>query len=77
MLAKLLKWIPSNVVAILGIVQVVIKFVKEVLTLVIDILLPIIPADSFDGIIKKIRDFCNILDGGVEKIKAFLLKIGG
>ena len=77
MWAKLLKWSPTVLVSILGFVQVGIKFIKEVLTLVIDILLPIIPGDKFDALIKKVRDFCNTLDGWVEKIKTFLLGLGG
>ncbi len=77
MWAKLLKWSPMVIVAFLGILQVGIKFVKEVLTLVIDLLLPIIPGDKFDALIKKIRDGCNTVDAWIEKIKDFLLGRSG
>ena len=75
MWTKLIQWIPKNLTAMLGIVQVVIKFGKEVCTLVIDILGPIIPGD--EALVRKIRDIFNALDGWVEKIKSFLLGIGG
>ncbi|MCX5657962.1 MAG: hypothetical protein NTZ48_07100 [Candidatus Omnitrophica bacterium] len=76
MLAKLLSWLPTNIAGILGIVQAVIKFIKELLTLAVNILLPVIPGDKFDGIVIKVRDAMNKIDEGVEKIKSFLLKVG-
>ena len=76
-LRKLLKYIPTNIVAILGIVQVAIKFGKEVCTLFIDILAPIIPGTKDDEIVTKVRDIFNTVDEWVEKIKGWLLNIGG
>lgn len=55
----------------------VVKFVKEVLTLVIDVLFPIIPSASFKAIVKKVRDIVNVIDGWLEKIQGFLLKVTG
>lgn len=77
MWSKLLMWSPSVIVGLLGILQVLVKFVKEVLTLVIDLLLPIIPGDKFDALIKKVRDMCNTVDGWIQKIKDFLLGQSG
>lgn len=73
---KLLTWLPKNLAAVLGIVQSIIKFVKEVATLALDIIAPLIPGDKDDKLIKIVRDFCNSVDGWVEKIKDFLLKVG-
>ena len=77
LLARLVKWIPQNLTAILGIIQAVIKFVKEVCTLIVDILGPIIPGDGVENIVKIVRDVCNAIDEWVERIKDFLLSIGG
>ena len=76
MLAKLISWIPKNLGAIIGIIQAVVKFVKEALTLVVDILLPIIPGDKFDDVVDKVREIVNSIDGVLEKIKEWLLSIG-
>ncbi len=76
LLKKLIAWLPSNLAAILGIIQAVIKFVKEVATLALDIIAPLIPGNNDDVIIGKVRDFCNAVDGWIEKIKDFLLSVG-
>ena len=75
MLAKLLAWLPLNLASILGIVQGVIKLLKEILTAIVNILFPLIPGEGkFEQIVTKIRDIVNVADGWVEKIKSFLLK---
>jgi hypothetical protein len=76
LMKKLLAWLPKNIAALLGIVQVVIKFVKEVATLALDLIAPLIPGDKDDKAIKIVRDLCNNVDGWVQKIKDFLLKTG-
>ena len=76
LIAKLIAWIPKNIVGILGIIQAIIKFGKEIATLALDIIAPIIPGDKDDNIIKTIRDIFNSADGWVEKIKDFLLGMG-
>jgi len=73
---KLLSWLPINIAGILGIIQAIIKFIKEVLTLVVNLLLPVIPSHKFDDIVMKVRNIMNKIDEGVEKIKNFLLKVG-
>ena len=74
-LAKLKSYIPTNIAGILGIVQSIIKFVKEVCTLAIDLICPIIPGDKDEKLIAFVRNLCNKIDEVIEKIKAFLLKI--
>jgi hypothetical protein len=75
MLNKILQWIAVNGLSILGIVQVAIKFVKEVLTLVVNLLFPIIPDGKFEDIILKVRAIVEKADSFVEKIKGWLLKV--
>ena len=75
LLAKLKSWIPTNIASILGMVQVVIKFGKEVATLFFNLICPLIPGDNDEKIVTMIRNVFNAVDAAVEKIKAFLLKI--
>ena len=70
----LVKWIALNGASIIGMVQAVLKFVKELLTLVINILFPIIPDGKFEQIVLKVRDFVNKADAFIEKYKGYLLK---
>ena len=77
MLAKLITWLSKNGMAICGILQAIVKLAKEIATLVIDILLPIIPGDKFDDVVYKVRDFINVADGMLQKAKDFLERIGG
>ena len=69
MIAKLLLWLPRNISAIIGILQAIIKAIKEILTLAADALfLP-------QAAIEKIRKIVNAVDGVLQKIRDFLLKV--
>jgi hypothetical protein len=70
----LVKWVALNGASIVGMVQAVLKFVKELLTLVINILFPIIPDGKFEQIVLKVRDVVNKVDDFIEKYKGYLLK---
>lgn len=76
-LKKILIIIPNVISGLLGIVQAFIKFGKEVCTLAIDILSPVIPSAKFKIIVEKIRNIFNTIDEWVEKIKQILLKVNG
>jgi len=75
MLGKLAAWMPANLLGLLGILQAVVKVLKEVTTLVIDLLLPVIPGDKFDNVVYKIRDIFNAADKGIEKVKDFFSRM--
>ncbi len=70
---KIITWIKVFLAGNIGIIQAVIKFVKELLTLIIDILFPVIPAAKFQSIVMAVRNVVNQIDDWVEKIKAWLL----
>ena len=69
---RLLVFIPS----LLGIAEAIVKFVKEVITLVVDILYPIIPNAQFKIIVTKIRSIVEAIyswiSGNKEKLLAYL-----
>lgn len=69
-MVKLLTWLPRNIGAIIGILQAIVKMVKEILTLCADALF--IP----QSVIDKIRIIVNKVDGILENIKNFLLGLG-
>ena len=68
---------PKAIAGVLGIIQAAIKFIKEVITLIINLLFPIIPDGKFEEIVLKVRDIINKVDEAVGKIKDFFLKMGG
>lgn len=74
---KLLKWLPINLAGILGILQAIVKCVKEILTVIVNILFPIIPDGKFEKVVLKVREVINKIDAILQRIKDFLLKMGG
>lgn len=73
-MTKLLQWLPTVLAGVLGVLQVVVKFIKEVLTLAVDILFPIIPNDKVKAIVLKIREIVNKADEWIQKGKDVILK---
>jgi phage-related protein len=59
MITKILNFLKSRILVfvptILGIAESVVKFIKELITLVVDVLYPIIPNATFKVIVTKIR----------------------
>jgi phage-related protein len=60
MITKIFNFIKDRILVfvptILGISETIVKFIKELITLVIDILYPIIPNNKFKVIVTKIRE---------------------
>jgi hypothetical protein len=73
---KLIKWLAAILATAIGILEVVVKFLKELLTLIVDVLYPIIPADKFKAIVDSIRSWVNgiyeWLSQNKEKVIAYL-----
>jgi hypothetical protein len=70
---KIIQWVMVFLAGNLGVIQAGIKFVKELITLIIDILFPIIPIAKFQKVVLAIRAGIETADGWVEKIKAWLI----
>ena len=77
MINKIKNWILAFLPTILGIVETALKFLKEVLTLVVDILFPIIPIGKFKTIVSTIREVVNKIYDTVSNLKIKLLKYIG
>lgn len=74
MINGIVKWASLNLASVVSFAQVIIKFVKELLTLVVNILFPIIPDGAFETIVLKVREIVNKVDEYVETFKQKFLK---
>ena len=70
------KLIPKNIAGILGVVQTVIPFIRELLMLATRICAVLIPGDKDDKIIAKIKYVFDKFEVVFEKVKNFFLKVG-
>jgi hypothetical protein len=73
---KLLSWLPAIVAPLLGILEAVLKFLKEALTLIVTILFPIIPNAKFKVIVTKLRALVDkaydVLSGAKDSILKYI-----
>ena len=74
MFTKIIQWAGLYGASAIGIVQVAIKFVKEVITLIVNILFPIIPDGKFEQAVLKVRELVNKVDEWVEKLKQWIIR---
>lgn len=72
-ITKLIQWIKLFLAGNIGIIQAGVKFVKEVLTLIVDILFPVMPIAKFQAFVLWLRTAINTLDGWIEKVKQWLI----
>jgi phage-related protein len=77
MFKKILKWLVVFLPTAIGIVEAVLKLIKELLTLVADILYPIIPSAKFKTIVTWLRAKVDIVYDGFSKVKEQILKAMG
>lgn len=74
-ISRILKWLPLNLISILGIVQAVIKVIKELLTAIVNLIFPFVPdSGKFEKIVIATREAVNKIDEVIQKIKDFLSK---
>ena len=74
--SKLLKFVPKNIGAVVGIVQTVVTFFREALMLFARLICPIWPGDADDIVVKKISDIAKTVLDVLEKLKNWLLGLG-
>jgi phage-related protein len=73
-MVKIFTWILANGATLLGLVQAVIKALKELATGVVNLLSLIIPNSKVPAIVEKVRGVFNTIDEVIEKIKGYLIK---
>lgn len=61
----------KTIAGVFAILQVIIKAIKEIITVIINSALPFIPNEK----VQKIRDKINKIDAGVEKARNFFLNL--
>ena len=72
-MGKIISWILLNGASVLGIIQSVVKAVKEILTAVVNLLSIFIPSDKIEDVVMTIRNILNKIDEWIEVIKDKLL----
>lgn len=70
---KIWTWILANGASALAMVQVGIKLIKEIITALLNFLSILFPSSKMEAFILKVRDWVNIIDGWVEKLKAYFV----
>ena len=70
---KIFTWILVNGATVLGLLQAVIKAIKELLTGVVNLLSLFMPQAAANKIVVAVRDALNFVDELVEKIKRYLV----
>jgi predicted aspartyl protease len=70
---KIISWVMANGASLLGVLQALIKAVKELLTAVINLISLFIPGVTAQGWVDAVRNALNVVDSFIEKIKAYFL----
>ena len=73
-MAKVLTWIMLNGATLLGLLQSIVKAVKEILTGVVNLISLVLPAEKAEAAVKVVRAILNKIDQVIESIKVFLVK---
>lgn len=71
---KIITWISVNGASILGIIQAVIKMLKEVITAVINFISLIMPSSKAQEFVLKARELVEKIDAFIEQYKGILVK---
>lgn len=72
---KAVNWIRLNLASVLGVLQGIVKVVKELATAIVNILFPLIPNANFHAVVLKVREILNNIDDWIEKIKVWLIPV--
>lgn len=71
---KILAWVMANGATLIGLVQAIIKALKELATGIVNLLSLVIPDSKIPAIVEKVRGVFNSIDGILETIKGYLVK---
>ncbi len=73
-MTKVITWILANGATLLGLVQAIIKAVKELLTGVVNLISLFIPQAQANKIVEAVRGALNKIDEWIEVGKGYLIK---
>lgn len=73
-MAKIITWIMLNGATLLGVLQAIIKAIKELVTGVVNLLSIFMTAEAAEVSVKTLRGLLNKVDEAIEKVKGFLIK---
>ena len=71
---KIVTWVMANGATLLGLVQAVIKALKELLTGVVNLISLFLPQATANKAVKVVREALNKVDAIIEQIKGYLIK---
>ena len=71
---KVITWVMANGATLLGLVQAIIKALKELLTGVVNLLSLFMPATTSAKAVEAVRGALNFVDDLIEKLKVYLIK---
>lgn len=73
-MGKVITWVMLNGATLLGVLQAIVKAVKELLTGVVNLVSLFIPADKAEKAVLAVRAVLNKIDEVIESVKDFLIK---
>ncbi len=73
-MAKVITWILANGATLLGLLQAVVKAIKELLTGVVNLISLFVPQATANKAVEAVRGIMNKIDDGIEYIKKYFIK---
>ena len=73
-MVKIITWLMVNGATVLGLLQAIVKAVKELLTGVVNLVSLFLPKEKAEAAVKTVRATLNKIDEVIEAVKDFLIK---
>jgi hypothetical protein len=73
-MSKIITWVLANGATLIGLIQAILKAIKELLTGIVNLLSLFIPKEKAEQAVNVVRAVINTIDYWIEKGKTILLK---
>ncbi len=73
-MSKIISWVLVNGATLIGVLQALVKAIKELVTGVVNLLSLFMTAEAAEVSVKTVRAILNKVDELLEKVKGFLIK---
>ena len=73
-MTKIITWVMVNGATLLGVLQAIVKAIKELLTGIVNLLSLFMTVDAAEASVKTVRAAMNWVDDILEKIKSYLVR---